>query len=407
MSPRHFGATLAAILTSVAGAMQPSPPAIDPADAAPAASVTRLAWPSRAATVVRELEVGPWRLRWVGDAPLGAAAPEAEAARSVLEHLGDPSRVVRFEGEGAIIVRMPMGELSASARAAGKPAAAYEHVSAAEAADGSLRLERTWFVLYEPKGRAEETGAAGLVVLLPGMFGTPEPVIDSLVGMLRGRGWHVLRMLTHPSRFTEKAGYALVPDGDLGGVAASIASEMNGRVAECALAVDGVCAHIARTREDVPVRRRIALGLSGGGMVLPTVVAHDPDAYIAAVLVGAGCDFAQIAIESNYTDWIDSVRIGWRGEPAAEDRRAFTEAYLRNATFDGYSTAPLIAGIPALMIHGEGDRAVPAAQGDLLWERLGRPERWSEPIGHEALFLAYLPTRASDMLDWIEEHARP
>lgn len=384
------------------GAMQT---ASEPAGAAVAAAASEpIPWPSPAASLVREVEVGPWELRWVGRIPLGAAPQEAADAEAVRAAVGADAEI-EFEGEGSVIVRMPSGELSAGARTAGKPIGAYKHLSATAGEGGAVEIERTWFALYEPKAGAEDAGA--MVVLLPGMFGTPEPVVDSLVGMLRSRGWHVLRMLTHPSRFTESAAFVLAPGGDLEGAAAEIAVEMGARAAACALAVEAVCEEIGRTREGVPADRRIALGMSGGGMVLTTVMAREPEAYAAAVFIGAGCDYAQVAMESNYTEWIDSVRIGWSGEPTVEERAAFTRAYRENAPFDSYTTAARVRGLPVLMLHGEADRAVPAALGDLLWERLGRPERWSIPLGHEALFLAYLPSRAADLLDWLDAHRRP
>ncbi|HZW10017.1 MAG TPA: alpha/beta hydrolase [Phycisphaerales bacterium] len=385
------------------------------AEAAPlpafAEEAAALEWPSRAASVVREVEVGPWQLRWVGTFPIGWLEAEREDAAALLGPIGAEASALRFEGEGSVLVRMPMGEPSASARIAGKPAAAYEYLSASAARDTDgeevLQVQRTWFALYEPKSKPKEAsgGSKGMVVLLPGMFGTPEPVIDSMVGMLRLRGWHVLRMLTHPSRFTEKASYAIVPGGEIEAVASGIAAEFDDRAGECALAVNAVCARIAADRPSAPVDHRVGLGLSGGGMILSTVVASDVEAYRAAVFVGAGCDFAQVAVQSNYTDWIDSVHIGWVGEPSEADRRLFTETYRAEASLDSYSTAPLLAGLPMLMIHGEADQAVPAAMGDLLWERLGMPERWSAPLGHETLFLVYLPSRTPALLDWLDARA--
>lgn len=357
-------------------------------------------WPERTVRVVREVEVGPWTLERVGFFGLGGREVDTSAAALVAAEAGIDPEQVDLEHAGAVIVRMPEGELSASARAAGKPAAAYEVLTLAPLEEGRFDIERTTFVRYEPRGGAAARDA--MIVLLPGMFGTPEPVIDALVGQLRDRGWHVLRMLTHPSRFTQRAVYRLSGEADVPAVAGEIAELFGDRAAECALAVESVCATIAEQAPAVPVGRRIGLGLSGGGMALPTVIAREPQAYAAAVLVGAGCDYAAIALESNYTDWIDAVRIEW-SEGAGEDQRAaFTDAYRAAASLDSYSTAPAMRGLPMLMIHGSADKAVPAGLGDLLWERLGRPERWTVPAGHEVLFLAYLPSRAADLLDWLE-----
>ena len=44
---------------------------------------------------------------------------------------------------------------------------------------------------------------------------------------------------------------------------------------------------------------------------------------------------------------------------------------------------------------------MPAASGRLLYERLGRPERWSYPLGHYGLF-ALLPSQSKKIADWVE-----
>ena len=53
------------------------------------------------------------------------------------------------------------------------------------------------------------------------------------------------------------------------------------------------------------------------------------------------------------------------------------------------------------MLSGELARIVPAHTGDLLYNALGRPERWRYPAGHIALFLG-LPLQANRVIDWIE-----
>lgn len=365
-----------------------------------------LPWPDRTITLVRPVEVGPWRLARVRDFGLGAGEPDRDAAGTIAKLVGIDASDIALEGSGSVVVRMPEGEPGPTARLAGKPDAALEVLTLTPGgAGGRPTLQRTAFALYDPRpaqgvpGREEN---ATLVVLLPGMFGTPEPVIDSLVGRLRGRGHSVLRMLTHPSRFTERAEIALDPLADPGPAAAQAAALFGDRAAECALAVEAACTHLAHVRHGTPVGRRLALGMSGGGMVLPTVVAREPDAYAGAVLIGAACDYAAVAIDSNYTEWIDAVRLAWAEPPTDAQRDRFTEAYRAAAPLDSYHTASHMPEVPVLMIHGENDRAVPAPLGDLLWERLGRPERWSVAAGHEVLFLAYLPTRLDDLLDWID-----
>lgn len=401
----------AALMLSCWSATAQTAPAPETQETRTAADEPReIVWPERAARAVRPLEVGPWTLYRVGPWDLGRSAGDEAASGLVAAMLGVDPETIQLEKSGSIVVAMPEGELLPTAGLAGKPVAACEVVSARAAADGAYAMERTAFALYTPsegEGDGETERPVGLVVLLPGMFGTPEPVIDSVVGQLRGRGWHVLRMLTHSSRFTQRAEFEVEAGGEVAGVAAEIAGVLGDRAAECAFAVEAACGYFASNSPGLPVDRRVALGMSGGGMILPTVVAREHDVYKAAVFVGAGCDFAAIAMDSNYADWIDAVRVTWKGEPTAADRAGFTEAYLESAALDSYHTALAMRDIPALMLHGMGDRAVPAATGDLLWRRLGEPERWTVPAGHEVLFLAYLPSRAADVLDWIEHAVTP
>lgn len=413
-SPCSLALTTACLVmvTGPTGLAQPAePPREQPAAGAPDESskpvAAGLPWPERAAISVRDLDVGPWRL--VRVRPWRAARTPADdaAAELLAGALGvDTDRIV-FEGAGSILVRTPDSEISSTARFAGKPAAVCEVVSGAETADAEFLLERTTFALYEPRhgmaGDGAEATSRGLIVFLPGMFGEPVPIIDTLIGQWRSDGWHVLRMLTHPSRFTQRATYELQPGGEFAEQADEIAGVLGDRAAECALALEAVCDHLATTMNDVPFDRRMAVGISGGGMVLPTVVAREPETYRGMVLIGAGCDFAEIAIESNYSDWIDAVRVEWAGEPSPEDRRRFADAYRSAAPFDSYNTAPMVAHVPALMLHGSVDKAVPAATGELLWARLGEPERWATLSSHEVLSLVYLPARSMDMLGWMNE----
>jgi hypothetical protein len=47
---------------------------------------------------------------------------------------------------------------------------------------------------------------------------------------------------------------------------------------------------------------------------------------------------------------------------------------------------------------------VPARYGELLWERLGKPERWSWGYGHQLLFWR-LDGYAERIGEWMEERA--
>ncbi|TVQ62645.1 MAG: hypothetical protein EA378_04770 [Phycisphaerales bacterium] len=269
-----------------------------------------------------------------------------------------------------------------------------------------IRIERTWYQLVEPSTPEPR----GVVLLIPGMFGTPEPVVERLVRALSGRGYAVVRFLAHSARFTEKVTIDLDPS-DLPAAADRIARTFGERAAENAYAASAAVRDALERRSawrDKPVA---AVGFSGGAMVLPTVLAYDPELYDAAVYVAGGAHYWRIAQESNYRQWIDSVRWRWVGPgtrdavnnapPAEGLKEELDRLYLERAPLDAARTGEAVRGIRSLMIHASNDQAVPAELGDLLWERLGRPERRVLPVGHELLFIT-LPTQFLGIIDWLE-----
>jgi len=346
---------------------------------------------------------------------------------------------------------------------AGKPVAYYKFLSAraAEAATGTGRevvftsetaadaepltrpedsrrlvLERTWFALYEPLPEAEQTGkprsAKGLVVLLPGMFGTPQQTVQELVGHLRSRGFAVLRMLAHPSRFTEQVTFGIVSSEDLDAQAELVARTLGDRAAECAYAVQAAVIYAKDTRADLRALPVTLLGLSGGAMVLPTVAARQPNLYQQALLVAGGADFLRLSIESNYRQLIDAVHFVWfdgtsgpskppRGDgrvaPDAELMAAsdhlppqvsarFSSLYHKHAALDSRSTGSVLSQLRTRMILARNDRAVPIARGMELWQQAGRPPLTLASTGHELLFLT-LPGQFDDISTWIAAGTLP
>ncbi len=263
----------------------------------------------------------------------------------------------------------------------------------------ALRIQRTWFTFAEPKGAKPR----GLAILMPGMFATPRDIGDRAERGLLMRGWAVLRMLSPPSRMSEHTVYQVPLDHDRTAVMEQIAFDMDTRVAEAAYAVKAMADHVVRGSSSLPGAPRIIIGMSGSAIALPTIVAYEPKAYDAAVLVAGGANSFSIARRSSYREWIDAIGFEYTPRQPTTDELATLDAeYLEYSKLDGYHTAEAMADIPALMIHGATDTAVPADTGELLWERLGKGERWVMPVGHELVFAA-LPVRMVAMLDWLEE----
>ncbi|GAB5495092.1 MAG: hypothetical protein Phyf2KO_01720 [Phycisphaerales bacterium] len=268
---------------------------------------------------------------------------------------------------------------------------------------GVAEVQRTWFTYDEP----DDADPIGLAVLMPGIFATPRDVSDRAERGLLMRGWAVLRMLSPPSGMTEHTEYIVNSDEPVPAVK-QIAADLDNRSAEAAFAVQAAAEYVIGQDSALAEKPRIIIGMSGTAIALPTIVAYEPQAYDAAVLIGGGANSFKIAIESSYRDWIDSIQIySDIGPPDTNHYPSwlFTHkaTYLQHSKLDGVHTAESMSHIPILMIHGSSDTAVPASSGDLLWEILGKPERWVMPVGHELLFAA-IPLRMVAILDWLEKN---
>jgi predicted esterase len=373
---------------------QPAPALPWPARVAPAA----VAAPEGAAGVVRELEA-PLGLSPVRPSAAVRPGPEDRADAAAL--LGDGAHAGRFEGPGSLVFRA--WEPAGGGRPLSKdPPTYFVFVSARPGGgpDGGAELERTWFAYFGPQGEHPR----GLALLMPGLFGTPEPTLELFTRKLRASGWGVVRMMSQPSRFTERVTFEM----DLKRARESmepIARELDQRVAECALAAQAAMRHIAAGHPELAGLPRIAVGMSGGAMTLPTVLAREPEKYAAAVMIAGGCDFYTMTQESNYKYLISAVDYRWEPAPPDDDQRQrLSDLYLSLSRLDSYHAAPLLTGKPMLMIHGKYDGAVPARLGDMLWERLGRPERWVKEAGHEEVFMK-LPAEVDRIMQWLGERA--
>lgn len=286
------------------------------------------------------------------------------------------------------------------------PEAMLAFVSGRRGQADSVIIERTWMGYYDSASEP----ARGLIVMMPGLFGVPEPVNDRFTELCRQSGWAVLRLLAPPSRFTERVTFKIDRE-DIEGSARRIADELGQRAAEAAYAVEAGVEHVHGLRPDLVERPHVLIGMSGGAMVLPTVHARTAEQWDAAVMVAGGSNFLLINDESNYAPWVEAMHFDY-GQPrltSRAQREIFDQVaarYLDVAPLDGYHLAGQMRGKPMLMLHGSADRAVPAKYGDELWERLGKPERWVYPAGHELLFIT-LNAQTPRVLRWLDERFAP
>ncbi len=353
---------------------------------------------------------GPWHSR------LPKGNDEAFVRALAKGRAGEGGYRYRLEQNGAFVFeRDPEIPEPPEGRPADRsePSAMFVFVSGrVEGADANgqtdVGIDRTWFAFYDHRrdGRpdAEDPGI-GTVMLLPGLFGIPEPVVDVVTSTMRQRGWNVIRMLAPPARFVEKTEIEIDPDAPESARAA--AAELMHRVAETAYASEAAWGHVLALRPSLADRPKVAFAGSGGALALPAVLRRDRERYDGAVLIAGGANILEVVTRSTYTRPVDALDFAWSGYEWGETPPdgvigPVTEEYLRHAPLDGYHARAWIGDLPLLILEASADKAVPTANSDLLWSRLDRPERWTIQGNHLTLFLS-LWLHTPRILDWAEK----
>ena len=238
-----------------------------------------------------------------------------------------------------------------------------------------------------------------------------------IVDTLRAGGWAVLAydgFKWEPPRqwMTPDASWAVDGATGPGAAARRIAAEKAAAVlarttddvvGQYVLGVEAALTHVRRRFPSVADSPLAVIGCSLGSLMTPALVTRLGGQVDACVLVGSGVNLAQLSGKAWWNAAYSFVRTGGTrllAVPAAERERLF-ETYLEHATLDPYHAAAALRTVPTLMLHARWDAIVPASGGDVLWERAGRPERWSGNFGHLWMFLT-LDGMADDIVAWID-----
>ncbi|MGJ8697081.1 MAG: alpha/beta hydrolase family protein [Verrucomicrobiaceae bacterium] len=220
-----------------------------------------------------------------------------------------------------------------------------------------------------------------------------------IVQRLQNHGWHVLVGLPSDSFYRSRLPAYATEKEDLGAAARFLANHMDQHYAGQAYATKAALAYLRKTRPDWLSKKRVLIGTSAGSFTTPAVALQTPG-WDAIVFVSAGTNLLDAyqrdaaGVFEGAMKWADWVR----ADPPPEARRIPTEPeyrqlYQRAAQLTKLHSgrlAPHLANERLLFIHGTIDRIIPSDQFAELYHQLGRPERWTYPLGHHLVALQLL-----------------
>lgn len=257
-----------------------------------------------------------------------------------------------------------------------------------------LQRQGTRMRLFEP----DTSPPRGLVLHLSSLAGLDyeRPVID----ILTKAGWLVLQIDASTARRRESP-VRIADAADIDAAAKRLARSIDNRVAEVAYAAQAGMEYLCQQRPELDSLPVVITGYSAGALVGPAAGVLLHDRISALVLAGGGANLLSISHRSSLTN--GGIRIEWaQGLESPDAWSRLEAAYLAESRLDPYSMAPSLQDRPVLLLHGMFDDIVPADTGDLLYERLGRPERLVYTLGHRGLFWR-LPSQAGMIERWLEQ----
>ena len=143
----------------------------------------------------------------------------------------------------------------------------------------------------------------------------------------------------------------------------------------------------------------VLIGISAGALNTPAVYYELQDEVEAVVLVAGGANMFDIVQEGAFTNW--KFTDADENKFSREELDAMNEQYLQTPSRDPYFLAPDLPHEDTLIIHARWDAVVPAENGDLLYERAGKPERWIYSSGHLGLFMMF-GWHSADIVEWLD-----
>lgn len=192
-----------------------------------------------------------------------------------------------------------------------------------------------------------------------------------------------------------------------------LAKEIDRTLGRNSLAVEAILDALHTLHPGTRDLPTVVVGFSAGALSTPAVVARLRDKISAAVMIGGAANLVEVGARSTFYD--GGITLETRpllpDEPSDNKTRRnrppddlvhqLGARYLELARLDPYHTAAALRGMPVLQVHAIWDTWVPADLGELLYERLGHPDRLWHTGGHGMLFY-FLPGQAAWISDWLD-----
>ncbi len=285
-----------------------------------------------------------------------------------------------------------------------------EHVPAVR--DGVLSMPRHVGLLgMIAPGEGDIRGTA---ILLGGLGGAvSRPMRDELTE----HGWTVVRIESlagqRPDDLVWTRGVMQSSDEENMFVEADIETDARSLTnqldrAQCWTAAAAVSAvrELHEGQPDLANKPVIVVGISAGGFSVPATVQRLRDALgiesSAVAIIASGADVISVLMKGSLVRFQIRDMLGGRMDRATVER--YAEIYRQESLLDPGSLAGALDPARTLMVRAAFDSVVPVSTGNALWERAGRPERWTFPGGHFGLFVTF-GWLTDDIVEWLDATA--
>lgn len=235
-----------------------------------------------------------------------------------------------------------------------------------------------------------------------------------IINNFRKLGWNTVVALPPDSLYRTKFPAISSYAGTLQKATDLVAEDMDQHYLSQAYSTEAALDYLAKNRPSWLTKKRVLMGTSAGTFAMPIEVLRNPD-WDALVFVSGGTNLLSLyeagaaGAFKGTLKWIRDAR----RRPPIHVTRIFSddeyhEIHKKAAAQTKYHSgniAPYIQHYPILMIAGTTDKIVPKEQALNLYQALGKPERWTAPVGH--LLIAVKLVLEIDRIDqWIDRETR-